>query len=383
MHRAIDLAVVLDQEVSLRRLEILEVVLPQVESFRSAVGVRRERRALYVRWFDRDGAWGLGECSCRPDPYFSGEFLDGARTVLSEFVVPALPSRGRVAEISRQLARVRDWPFTTAAVLDAIFDLLRRTGGDDPLSVWPYPRASRVPVGISLGLFEEPEQAVERVAAGVAAGYRRIKLKIAPKMNRATLEAVRAAFPDFHIGFDANGSFGEQDLDFVASLAELDPVMLEQPFAPDRLDLCRRLRTRRPGLGICLDESLTGIGSVETARWVGALDEVNLKPGRVGGPLESLRILEHCRRHQLPAWIGGMFESGVGRMANLRFATCLPDAEAHDLSPSRRYFTTDIVTEPVEMDADGFIDLTNDGPVEIDEENLERLLAQRLTLIKD
>ncbi len=383
MTQQLDLSVVLDQEVSLRRLEVLEVVLPQVESFRSAVGVRLERRALYVRWFDRDGAWGLGECSCRPDPYFSGEFLAGARAVLRDFAFPAMPARARIGEVARRLGRVRGWPFTTAAVLDAVFDLPRRTGGHDPISPWPHPRLTKVPVGISLGLFDEPGQAVDRVAAGIAAGYRRIKLKITPAMNRATLEAVRAAYPDFHIGFDANGSLGESDLDFVASLAELEPVMLEQPFAPGRLDLCRRLKALRPELGICLDESLTDLGTVESARLLGALDEVNLKPGRVGGGLESMRILEHCRRHGLPVWVGGMFESGVGRMANLRYAACLPDAAAHDLSPSRRYFTADVVTEPVSMDDRGFIDLTDDGPVEIDEASLEHLLADRLTLVKD
>lgn len=383
MTETLDLTVVLDQEISLRRFEVLEVVLPQVESFRSAVGVRHERRALYVRWHDGDGAWGIGECSCRPDPYFSGEFLAGARAVLRDFVFPGLRERGSVGEIARHLARLRGWPFTTAAVLDAAFDLLRRTGGQDPLDLWPHPKLTRIPVGISLGLFDEPAEAVERVAAGVDDGYRRIKMKIGPGMNRATLEAVRAAYPDFHLGFDANGTFGDPDLDAVASLAELSPAVVEQPFAPDRLDLCRRLKERCPELRVCLDESATGVGAVETARLLGALDEVNLKPGRVGGALESVRILEHCRRHALPAWVGGMFESGVGRRANLRYAACLPEAEAHDLSPSSRYFTTDVITDPVTMDAEGYVDLSDDGPVEIDEDCLEELTADRLVSTRD
>ncbi|MEM7353462.1 MAG: enolase C-terminal domain-like protein [Acidobacteriota bacterium] len=374
---------ILDQEVGLECLEVLEVVLPQVESFRSAVGVRNERQALYVRWLDGSGAWGIGECSCRPDPFYSGEFVAGAKAVLRDFVVPLLPQHATVGEIARALARVRGWPFTTGAVLDAAFDLLRRRGGEDPYDRWPHRRIARIPVGISLGLFDTPQQAVDRVAAGVAEGYRRIKLKIGPGMHRSTLEAVRAAFPDFYLGFDANGSFGDDDVDLVASLAELAPRMVEQPFAPDRLDLCLALRERQPEMGICLDESLTGLGLVKTAHRLGALDEVNIKPGRVGGPIETMRILEYCHGQGLPAWIGGMFESGVGRMANLRAAACLPDATAHDLSPSRRYFTADVVAKPVDMGADGTIDIGAMQPVAIDEENLERMLVERLSLRKD
>ncbi len=381
-HQVSDDTNLLAQEVRLERLEVLEVVLPQVESFRSAVGVRHERRALYVRWFDTDGAWGLGECSCRPDPYFSGEFVAGAREVLRDFVFPALPARGAVADIERAVTRVRGWNFTTSAVLDAMFDLLRRRGGVDPLDVWPHRKVARVPVGISLGLFTEPAAAVDRVAAAVADGYRRVKLKIGPTMDRTTLEAVRTAFPDLYLGFDANGTFGEADFDLVASLAELEPKLIEQPFAPGRLDLCQDLKQRQPNLGLCLDESLTDLGLVIAAHRLGALDEVNIKPGRVGGVLETVRILDYCRQNDLPAWVGGMFESGVGRVANLRVAACLPAAVAHDLSPSRRYFAADVVAEPIDMDADGCIDMSNDKPVEIDELNLERLLADRLVLTK-
>ncbi|MEM7587509.1 MAG: enolase C-terminal domain-like protein [Acidobacteriota bacterium] len=372
----------LAQTVRLERLEILEVVLPQVESFRSAVGVRNERRAVYVRWHDGEGGWGIGECSCRPDPFFSGEFVAGARSVLSDFIFPALPAVGSVGDVERALSRVRGWPFTVSAVLDALFDLLRRRGGLDPLDAWPHRRIERIPVGISLGLFADPAAAVDRVAAAVDDGYRRVKLKIGPNMRRDTLEAIRAAYPDLYLGFDANGTFGPADLDTVASLAELTPKMIEQPFAPGRLDLCQDLKQQAPELGLCLDESLTELGMVAAAHRLGALDEVNIKPGRVGGVLETVRILEYCRRHGLPAWVGGMFESGVGRVANLRVAACLPEATAHDLSPSSRYFTADVVAHPIEMGEDGCIDLSDDRPVALDEANLERLLADRIVLAK-
>ena len=369
----------LEREIGLERLELLELAVPQLESFASAIGERDERRALFVRWIAPGGGWGIGECSCRPDPYFNGEFLAGARSVIERFVFPALPRRGTVREVVRLLGRVRGWSFTTAAVLDAACDLLRRRGVADPVDLWPHPKVERVPVGISLGLFPGVEAAVERVGRETAEGYRRIKLKISPAVDRATLCGLRAEFPSLELGFDANGSFGAGDLDFVASLAELEPTAVEQPFAPDRLDLCAELKRRRPELRVCLDESLSGVGMLAAAHRLGALDEVNLKPGRVGGPVASLEVLDYCRSHDLPVWIGGMFETGVGRAKNLRLAACLPAARAHDLSPSRRYFAVDVLKRPIEMDAGGHVAVPEE-PVELDQDVVERLTVDRRVL---
>lgn len=373
-------AAFLAQEITLERLEVLELVVPQVESFRSAIGVRNERRALFVRWFDNEGRWGLGECSCRPDPFFSGEFVDGSRLVLRDHVFPRLPRQGTIAEIVAVLDRVRGWPFTVAAVLDAASDLLRRHGGTDLLDAWDGPRIRRVPVGISLGLFPSSAAAVQRVEQAVAEGYHRVKLKITPAMDRRPLEAIRHGFPTLHLGFDANGSGSAEHLDFFTALAELTPAVIEQPFPPDRLDLCLALKQRIPDLTICLDESVASLGDLLTVHRLGALDELNIKPGRVGGALATARILTWCRAHQLPAWVGGMFETGVGRLANLRLAARLPEATAHDLSPSRRYFKTDIVTPTVKMGDDGKIDLGQEEPPEIEEAAVEELLAERLVL---
>jgi O-succinylbenzoate synthase len=372
---------------SLARLELSVVHVPQREVFRSAVGVRRERQALFVRWVDADGAWGIGECSCRPDPFFSGEFVDGAVAVIREHVFARLPRAGTVGEVAEALARVRGWPFTVAAVLDAVFDLLRRAGCEDLLDGWPGIEVgseplSRVPVGISLGLFDSPQAAVARVARAVAEGYRRVKLKVAPTMKVATAEAVREAFPGLALGFDANGSCEEGDFDLLLRLARLSPVSLEQPFAPRRLDLHAALLERLPELPVCLDESVTGLGDLVAAHRLGALAELNLKPGRVGGQVETVRLVDYCARHAIPAWVGGMFETGVGRLQNLRVAARLPGAQAHDQSPSLRYFTRDVVRLPFTMSADGFTELGAGRPVELDEQALAELTVRSWTLDK-
>lgn len=367
-------------EVPLRHLELRELAIPQVEPFRSAIGVRTERRALYVRWLDDDGRWGLGECSCRPDPYFSGEFVAGAWQVLSDFIAPTLRRRGTYGDLVQAVGRIRQWPFTVAAVLDAANDYLRRGGVSDLLDGDSATPLKRIPVGISLGLFDAPSQAVERVAAAVGDGYHRVKLKVSPAMDVATIEAIREAFPDLYLGFDANGSCSLDDLPLIERLAALEPRVFEQPFAPDRLDHCRELKRRLPDLRLCLDESITGLGTLHTAHRLGCLDEVNIKPGRVGGPVVTYQLLDACRRLDLPAWVGGMFESGVGRHANLRLAARLRDAQAHDLSPSRRYFTCDVLEHDITMDEQGYVRLGDGSPPAIDEATFDRLTVRQVLL---
>ena len=246
-------------------MDLLEVAVSQIEPFRSAIGVRHERQALFVRWIDAEGRWGIGECSCRPDPFFNCEFVSGAIAVIRDFIFPHLPKTGTIAEVADVVSKTRGWHFTASAILDAVMDLRRRNNLPDPLDNWPHEKIGDIPVGISLGIFETPAAAVESVAKAMKRGYHRIKLKIKPGMDINTIAAIRESFPDIYLGFDANGACKEPDRDFLWSLTSFRPAMLEQPFAPRRLDLHSELKRQVPELKICLDESITGIGDLITA----------------------------------------------------------------------------------------------------------------------
>ena len=368
----------LSTPVTLDRLELIELSLPPCQVFTSAVGVRTVKRVLLVRWWDVDGQWGIGEASCRADPFYSGEFLDGAVLMIRDHLAPLLPARGSLSAFVAACGRIRGWPFATAAVLSALLDGLRRRGVPDPIDRWSGPRRHRVPAGISLGIFSDLPQTLDAVAAAVATGAPRIKLKLSPRMDPAVLPAVRAAFPTLPLSVDANGSFSGEHLDELAQLAALDLLMLEQPFPPGRLDLDQRLKGRAPALPICLDEGLTDLGAAITAHQLGVLDAANIKPGRVGGPLACDALLRWCTDSGVAAWIGGMFETGIGRHANLRAASCLPDARAHDTSAPSRYLVEDIIDPPLVM-KDGLIQL-DDAPVVVRWDRVSRACVRRLTV---
>ena len=111
------------------------------------------------------------------------------------------------------------------------------------------------------------------------------------------------------------------------------------------------------------------------------MDQVNIKPGRVGGLYNSLKMIEFCQRHGLDAWIGGMFETGIGRAQNLQIAALLPDAKAHDLSPSSRYFLKDVLMKPISME-NGHIDAGDFMNVSINEKALDSMTIDKIILKK-
>ena len=99
----------LEREVSLRSLELTLLRLPQIESFRSAIRTRHERLALYVRWTDDNGHWGIGECSCRPDPYYSGELVAGAVQIREDRGTSGGAGWNTCSSIHAQLDAFRLW----------------------------------------------------------------------------------------------------------------------------------------------------------------------------------------------------------------------------------------------------------------------------------
>ncbi|BDS13659.1 o-succinylbenzoate synthase [Aureispira anguillae] len=339
------------QDISLKAIHLIQIDLPQKQQFTSGIGVRKSREALIVVWEDQNGVKGYGECSCRPDPYYSDEFTEGAISLVKKFIIPFLKKTQTFEEVFRLLNKIRGWNFTKAAIEAAALQVIEKNSGISPFDLMESEPMKEVPVGISLGLYTELDQMEEAVKGALETGYRRLKFKISPHVRTDFFEAVNPLLfeADTYISFDANGSFGEQDLDTLGYFVNTYDSMIEQPFAPSKFDTLLKGKEKFPSLFMCFDEELKSIGDLIKLHQLGVLDEVNLKVGRVGGILNSLEIIQYCATHNIPCWIGGMFETGIGRILNLRMAAYLPLARAHDLSPSDRYFLEDIIEPKVQM----------------------------------
>jgi o-succinylbenzoate synthase len=334
----------------LQLVELVRVTLSMVVPFRTSFGLQTTRDALLVH-VRSDAAEGWGECVTPAAPVYSEEYTDGASHVLANHLVPALCAGGlsvTAESVGPRLRGFKGHRMAKAALETAVLDAQLQAAG---VSLASHLGAStdRVPAGVSVGIPDGgASELIDLVAGYLDAGYVRIKAKVAHGHDVTPMAALRARFgDDLALQVDANAAYDPDDPDDVGALDGLDElglVQIEQPFAADRLhDHARHAdRWRTP---ICLDESIVDAVRARDAIALGACSIVNIKSGRVGGLLESVRIHDTCRDRDVPVWCGGMLETGVGRAANVALAALPNFRLPGDTSASDRYFAEDL-TEP-------------------------------------
>jgi O-succinylbenzoate synthase len=277
------------------------------------------------------------------------------RHVLRDFLAPlAFAADLRApSDVAPALGRVRGHEMAKAGLEMAVWDLFARKQGV-PLYQLLGGRGGTIAAGVSVGLQRDVETLVDTVAREVAAGYRRIKIKIKPGRDLALVAAVRARFPAVPLMADANSAYALADAPLFQELDAHGLMMLEQPLGwddiVDHATLQRQIRTP-----LCLDESIRSGADARQALDLGACRIVNIKAGRVGGFAASLAIHDLCRARGAPVWCGGMLESGIGRLANVHLQTLPGFTLPGDTSASARYFAEDLIDPPVTVSRDGLI----------------------------
>jgi O-succinylbenzoate synthase len=236
---------------------------------------------------------------------------------------------------------VHDARMAKAAIEMAAWDMAARADGLSLARKLGGTLAS-VPVGVAVGLQDTDEALMDVIRSHLGEGYGRIKLKITPGRDVEMLTAVRERFPEAVLWADANAAYTLQDSARLRRLDALDLGLIEQPLAADDFEGHAQLQ-ELIGTAICLDESIRSLEDVKHALQIGACRIVNLKPGRVGGFTESIRIHDLLREAGLPMWCGGMLETGIGRAYNLAVASLPGFTLAGDIAATRRYWESDIV----------------------------------------
>jgi O-succinylbenzoate synthase len=171
---------------------------------------------------------------------------------------------------------------------------------------------------------------------------------------------VRARFPDLQLMVDANGDYRPGDADRLQELDAFGLTMIEQPLSYSDIIQHAALQARL-ATPLCLDESIHSLDDALSALQIGACRIINVKQGRVGGLLESLRIAAACKARGVGVWSGGMDETGIGRAFNLHLQAADGFTLPGDTSETSRYFHEDIVEPGVVLAADGFIEIP-EGP---------------------
>lgn len=192
---------------------------------------------------------------------------------------------------------------------------------------------------------------------------------------------VRARFGAIPLMVDANAAYSVVDGPHLARLDPFDLMMVEQPLeyddVMDHAVLQQQLRTP-----ICLDESIHTVRIARDAIDAGACRIINIKPGRVGGHLESIRLHDLCASRGIPVWHGGMLESGIGRAHNIHLASLPNFTLPGDIAASRRYYAPDLIEPPIEVASDGTVAVP-EGPgigVHLVPERVDTATLRRVTL---
>jgi O-succinylbenzoate synthase len=341
--------------VKIEAVTIREIRMPLVHFFETSFGRTTERRILLVT-AHCEGVDGWGECTAGEHPFYNEESVETAWYVLSKYLVPAL--LGRELESARDAAllmeRVREHRMAKAALEDALWDAEARQKN---LPLWKLLGGTcrQIPCGVSIGIQETIDKLLEKIDVELAAGYRRIKVKVKPGWDLEVLERVRSRWPEITLSCDANSAYTLDQVEHLRKFDQFRLLMIEQPLWSDDLYFHARLQ-RQMATALCLDESIRTARDADAALDLGACRIINIKLGRLGGFTEAGRVHDLCQERGIPVWCGGMLESGVGRAHNIALSTLANFSLPGDVSASKRYWKQDIIEPEVEVSREGFID---------------------------
>lgn len=336
----------------INRVELRHTKMELVSPFETSLGVELYEEHIIVR-VDVNDVTGWGECVVEPTPSYSYETLHTAWHILRDFLIPGILGK-EVAGIGEALALnawVRGHRMARAGLEAALSDAFARAGGVS-LSVFLGGTRTRIPVGVSVGLQPSTAELLRVIAGYLQDGYKRIKIKIAPGRDIVLVQAVRKEFPDIQLQVDANSAYTLHDIDMLRSLDDYNLELVEQPLGYDDI-YDHSLLQRQMKTPICLDESIDNLSDTQAALALGSCRIINIKPGRVGGYTESIKIHDFCASQKVPVWHGGMDESGIGRAGNVALASLPNFTLPGDISATKRYYKHDIVEPAFEVDANG------------------------------
>ena len=358
------------------RVELVTVRLPFVAPFAISTAVWTAKEALLLR-LESDGVTAWGECVADPDPFYAGETTATARHIVTDFLLPLVEAGITLGELDRRFRHVRGNRMAKATVENALVDLIAKRSGRPLHEVLGRPR-TRIMSGISIGLQDSPAALLAAVEEAVATGYHRVKMKVQRGKDVEYVRAVRERFPEIPLMVDANGDYTLADAEHLARLDAFGLTMIEQPLSYSDI-YQHSILQQRLATPLCLDESIHDLDDAAAAIALGACRVLNVKQGRVGGLLESLRIVAHAAARGIPVWSGGMDETGIGRAVNIHLQTVEGFTLPGDTSETRRYFAEDIVEPPVVLDAGGFIEVPHGAGfgVAVVDERVEKFTIHR------
>jgi O-succinylbenzoate synthase len=362
-------------------ITLREIQMPLVHFFETSFGRIYSRRILLLT-AHCEGLNGWGECVAGEDPFYSSEWIESSWPTITRYLAPAVVGRNldTARDCAALFARVRGHRMAKAALENALWDAEAKQK-NHPL--WKLLGGTRteIPCGVSIGIQDSVEQLLEKIQIELAAGYRRIKVKVKPGWDVNVLERIRSRWADITLSCDANSAYTLDQVEHLRTFDQFNLLMIEQPLWNDDIFYHARLQ-KELRTAICLDESIIHARAAAVAIETGACRIINIKVGRVGGFTEAKKIHDLCQSQNVPVWCGGMLESGIGRAHNIALSTLQNFHLPGDVSASKRYWKEDIIEPEVEVSAQGMIAISDQPGTgyRIKEDLIEKLTVRQETI---
>jgi L-alanine-DL-glutamate epimerase-like enolase superfamily enzyme len=272
-----------------------------------------------------DGVEGVGETAslgATYDPAFAG----GARAAMAELAPAVLGADPvQVERVSRLMdAALKGHAYAKSALDMACWDAAGKATGRPLCELLGGRYGDAVPVYCAIPP-ASPGSMAEGAAAKVAAGYRRVQVKVGddPALDLERVEAVRAAVgPDVYLIADANGGWSVRDARrFLLGLRDA-ALTLEQPCASLEEIAALREHCRHP---LVLDESIDSVPALLRAHAAGLADGITIKLARVGGISRARLIRDLAVTLRIPVTIEDTGGSDIDTAAMIQVSLSTPE----------------------------------------------------------
>ena len=320
--------------------------------WRTAYGSDAGNAVLLTRL--RSGNYeGWSESSPLPGPTYCYEYGEGLFNVASRFLTPMVLGKelDTADDVLAAMKDIKGNPFAKAGIEMAWWTLKAEMEGV-PLHKLLCPEGTNTTVdeGAGFGVCDTIDELIAEVGQAIDSGAKRVKLKAMHGWDVDMVAAVRSTFPKgvFHI--DCNSSYTIDEADVFRKMDKFGLAMIEQPFSPmdvvDHAKLQKMIDTP-----ICLDESITDPFNARQAIELGACGFINIKPARVGGLGNSIKINKMCQQAGIGCWVGGMMESDTGKSICAELALCDNMVYPHDIRAECDNYPEPIAVHPLQHTA--------------------------------
>lgn len=298
-------------EVSVREVKVTPFNLRLKHPFVYSLGILKTLPYILVKISSKAG-YGVGEGSPAWD--ITGETQGGAIRVINEFLKPAVKGKKTLKEIEESMKLVVGNPSAKISIEMAFLDMIGKIK-KKPFYTFLGKRRRKwvkVPYVLATRKIKKIRKELEGIETDI------VKLKVGfDRYDEKRLKTIREVF-DGEIVVDANQAWKNWKvaLSRIRRFKKFGVKYVEQPLPAKSIIEMKKLREKSP-IPIMADESCHSFADLELLVELDAVDYVNIKIMKVGSFLESLRMMDYCKKNGIGCIIGSMVESSIATTASV------------------------------------------------------------------